>query len=70
MEKIKDIPVWAFHGAEDEAVPLVIGQSIVDALREAGGEVEFTVYPGVGHDPWSQTYENPELYQWMLRQKK
>ena len=70
IDKLKDIPVWAFHGSEDEAVPLPVGQSIVDAFREAGGDIEFTVYPGVGHDSWTQTYENPELYEWMLRQSK
>jgi predicted peptidase len=64
---LKDIPVWAFHGAEDDVVKLEVGQRIVDALRACGGNVRFTVYPGVGHDSWTQTYDNPELYQWFLQ---
>lgn len=67
---IKDVPVWAFHGAEDPAVRLQAGQRMVDALQAVGGHVRFTVYPGVGHDSWTQTYENPELYEWFLQHKR
>jgi len=67
---LKDVPVWAFHGAEDEIVKLEAGQRMVDALRACGGNVRFTVYPGVGHDSWTQTYGNPELYQWFLQHRR
>ena len=67
ISELKDVPVWAFHGAEDDAVKLEAGQRMVDALRACGGNVRFTVYPGVGHDSWTQTYDNPELYQWFLQ---
>ena len=68
--ELKDVPVWAFHGAEDPAVDLQNGQEMVDALRACGGDVRFTVYPGVGHDSWTQTYDNPELYQWFLQHSR
>lgn len=64
---LKDVPVWAFHGADDAAVPLERSQRMVDALRACGGNVRFTVYPGVGHDSWTQTYDDPELYAWFLQ---
>ena len=64
---LKDVPVWAFHGAEDDVVKLEVGQRMVDALRACGGNVRFTVYPGVGHDSWAQTYDDPELYEWFLQ---
>ena len=67
---LKDVPVWAFHGAEDEIVKLEAGQRMVDALRSCGGNVRFTVYPGVGHDSWTQTYDNPELYEWFLQHRR
>jgi predicted peptidase len=60
------VPVWAFHGADDLTVPLELGQRMVSALRATGGDVKFTVYKGVGHDSWTQTYDNPELYKWFL----
>jgi predicted peptidase len=67
---LKKIPVWAFHGADDPTVPVEESQRMVDALRTVGGEVSFTVYPGVGHDSWSETYDNPKLYEWFLRQRR
>lgn len=28
-----------------------------------------TIYPGVGHDSWTQTYANPEFWEWLFAQK-
>ena len=67
---LKSVPVWAFHGAEDKTVKLEASQRMVDALRACGGDVRFTVYPGVGHDSWTRTYDNPELYQWFLQHRR
>jgi predicted peptidase len=67
VSQLKDVPVWAFHGAEDDVVKLEAGQRMVDALRACGGNVRFTVYPGVRHDSWTRTYDNPELYEWFLQ---
>ena len=39
---------------------------MVEALKAAGGDVQFTVYPEAGHDSWTETYNNPELYAWFL----
>lgn len=70
VENIKDMPVWAFHGEDDKAVPLRDDQEMVDELKKAGGNVKFTVYPKLGHNIWKQTYENEELYKWFLEHKK
>jgi predicted peptidase len=67
VRELKDVPVWAFHGAEDKVVALKESQRMVDALRACGGNVRFTIYPGVGHDAWTQTYDNPDLYEWFLQ---
>lgn len=63
---IKDMPVWTFHGAKDDIVPLESTEVMVDALQHCGGKVLFTVYPNAGHDSWTQTYNNPQLYDWFL----
>jgi len=60
------MPIWVFHGARDEVVPLEASQSAVEALKAAGGQVRFTIYPEAGHDSWTETYSNPELYAWFL----
>jgi predicted peptidase len=67
---IKHLPVWAFHGALDDVVPLRRSEEIVDALRACGGDVQFTVYHDLEHDSWTPTYANPELYNWLLAQAR
>lgn len=67
---LKDTPVWAFHGALDDVVPLAESEKMVNALVACGGEVRFTVYPHAPHDSWTETYDNAELYAWMLRQRR
>lgn len=67
---MKDLPVWAFHGAKDDVIPLHASQEMVDALKECDGNVKFTVYPEADHDAWTETYNNPELYKWFLDHKK
>ncbi len=68
-KKLK-MPIWAFHGAKDDTVPLQRSQEMVDAVKKAGGDVKFTVYPELGHDCWTVTYDNKELYEWFLSHKK
>ncbi|MBC8393321.1 MAG: prolyl oligopeptidase family serine peptidase [Deltaproteobacteria bacterium] len=63
---LKNLPVWAFHGAKDPVVPVQRSQEMVDAVKANGDSAKLTVYPGVGHDSWTQTYNNDELYEWLL----
>ena len=39
---------------------------MVDALSELDADVRFTIYPEAGHDSWTESYDNPELYEWFL----
>ncbi|MGE5608986.1 MAG: prolyl oligopeptidase family serine peptidase [Bacillota bacterium] len=68
--RIKDIPAWVFHGEADPVVPLQRSVEMVEALKKVKADVKFTTYPGVGHDSWTQTYENPELYTWFLSHRR
>lgn len=70
VESLKDLPIWAFHGSADDVVPVQETRTLVDALRECGGNIRYTEYPGVGHDSWTVTYENPEVIRWLLNQKR
>ncbi|MEO8612782.1 MAG: prolyl oligopeptidase family serine peptidase, partial [Chloroflexota bacterium] len=67
---LKNVPVWAFHGDADPVVELSESVKMVEALQACGGDVKLTVYPGVEHDSWTQTYANPELYEWFLSHKR
>jgi predicted esterase len=67
---MREVPAWAFHCNLDPLVPLHKAQFIVSVLQNCGCNIKFTVYNGVYHDSWSQTYENPEVYEWLLRHSK
>lgn len=64
------LPVWAFHGGKDQGVPLERSQMMINALKKAGGDPKLTIYPEAGHDSWTETYNNPKLYEWLLQQKR
>jgi len=68
---LNTLGVWAFHGAKDPVVPLGESQRMVDLLKKQGvREVKFTIYPDAEHDSWTETYNNPELYEWFLRHER
>lgn len=67
MSRLKNIPVWAFHGANDPVVPLAEAQQTVDALKQAGVEVRFTILPDNDHDAWSEAYLSQAFYDWLLQ---
>ena len=67
---IKDIPVWAFHGEKDPAVPVSGSREMVEAIKKAGGSPRYTEYPGVGHNSWSPAFEEKEFWTWLFAQKR
>lgn len=68
--RLRGVPVWVFHGAKDGVVPVRESEVMVTALERAGGTPKLTVYPDAQHDSWTATYENPELYEWLLRHRR
>ena len=43
---------------------------LVNALQACGGTVRYTLYPDVDHDAWTETYNDPALYDWLLEQPR
>jgi predicted peptidase len=68
--KLKDLPIWVFHGAKDFVVRLDSSERMVKAIEALGAKVKFTVYSDAGHDSWTTAYEDPELYRWLFDQKR
>ncbi|HEV2948475.1 MAG TPA: PHB depolymerase family esterase [Gemmataceae bacterium] len=70
-KKLVHIPIWVFHGAKDNVVPPSRSESMVKALKEAGAKnLKYTLYPDANHDSWTETYNNPEMWDWLLQQKR
>lgn len=68
---LKKLGVWAFHGAHDPFVPVEESERMVEALRRVGcKDVHLTIYPDAAHDSWTETYDNPKLYDWFLAHRR
>ena len=68
--RVKNIPAWLFHGAEDPTVPVTESRQIVAALRLVGASPRYTEYAGVGHNSWDRAFADPELPTWLLAQRR
>lgn len=68
--KFKDVPIHAIHGEADPVVPVRTTREMISALEKAGGKPLATYYPGVGHDSWTQAYNDPALIRWLFDQRQ
>ncbi|MEX2044855.1 MAG: prolyl oligopeptidase family serine peptidase [Opitutus sp.] len=66
-EALRSLGIWAFHGAKDETVPLEESERMVAVMKRFEvADVRLTIHPEAKHDSWTETYANPDLYDWML----
>ncbi len=68
--RLKNIPIWAFHGALDKTVSPDESRRMVDAVNKRGGSAKLTFYPERDHNAWNDTYRNPEVFAWLLSHSK
>jgi len=69
--KLKDLPIWVWHGTEDRPVPFQRSVEMVEAIKAAGGtNIRFTALEHIGHNSWEAAYCTPELYEWFAKQKR
>ena len=66
----KELPIWVFHGDQDQSRPISESVNMVDKLKAMGYNVKFTIYEGVGHNSWENAYTNEALYSWFVKQRK
>jgi predicted peptidase len=64
------VPVWVFHGDADTVVPISLSMNMVDAIRKAGANPQFTIYQGVGHNAWDYAFKEPTLIPWLFNHSK
>ncbi|MCA9076017.1 MAG: dienelactone hydrolase family protein [Planctomycetaceae bacterium] len=70
MKHITHVPTWIIHGGEDSGVLPERSQELYEELIEKGGNVRLTIAPHTGHLVWTSFYNNPELYGWLLQQRR
>jgi predicted esterase len=67
---MRHLPVWVFHGAKDQVVTIGLSEIMVKSLKKYNNKVKYTIYPDADHDSWTETYNNPELYEWFLQNRR
>jgi len=70
VSNAKRLPIWAFHGAKDKAVPVAGSRKPVEALRLLGAEPIYTEYANDEHFIWDKVYRTERLYSWLLMHKR
>ena len=68
--QIVDVAVWAFHGEKDKNVPVSGSREMIEGIKKAGGDPQYTEYQGQGHNIWYQVSTTPGLLEWLFNQKR
>lgn len=69
-QRLHRLPTWIFHGDRDESVPVEESRRMAEALKQAGGDVQYTEFAGTGHNAWDPAYASDALWQWVWRQRR
>jgi len=70
VSRLVKTPIWAFHGAKDEAVPVERSRSITTAINKAGGRAKYTEYPDTDHLIWPKVVKETDLLPWLFAQRR
>lgn len=62
--------VWAFHGAKDDTIPPDYSRTMINAMKQAGGQPRYTEYKDLGHEIWERVFQEPGLEDWLFAQHK
>ena len=68
--KIRDVPIWAWHGDRDTVVPFSRSRDMVAALWAVDGRIRYTEVPDCGHDVWKPAYASEDALKWLFDQHK
>lgn len=70
LRALATVPIWAFHGADDTVVPPDRSRFMVEEIKKRGGTIKYTEYEGVGHNSWDKAYQESDVIEWLLQQRK
>lgn len=69
--RLRNTPIWIFHGAKDDLVLPEQSRRMAAALKSAGAaDARYTEFPNANHNSWDPAYATPELWAWMFAQKR
>ena len=68
--RLSRVPIWIFHGEEDNAVPVSQSRQAAAALSSVGAAVQFTELQGIGHNAWDAAYGSTKFSTWLFQQRR
>jgi len=68
--RLKNVPVWVFHGDQDTVVMPERSRDMIQAIRHQRGRPIYTEYPGVTHNSWEVTARNRLVWDWLFSQQR
>jgi pimeloyl-ACP methyl ester carboxylesterase len=67
VNRLIDMPIWAFHGMTDDVVPFEETERMIKKLQGKNMNLRFSAEPEVGHWINWLVYPNQELFDWFLK---
>jgi predicted peptidase len=64
------IPVWIFHGSNDNVVSPKHSFNMAKAIIASGGSPKMTLYENVEHDSWNNAFEEKDFLKWIHSNSK
>ena len=68
-QRLKNLPVWITHGADDTQLPPISAERLGQALQQVNGNLHFNLLQGQKHEAWRMAY-GPPLLTWLFSQKR
>jgi predicted peptidase len=70
IAKVRHVPIWIFHGAEDNITPVERARKLAEKLKQAKADLKYTEIPNKAHVIWRDVYGGKELYEWFASKKR
>ena len=61
----KKVPLWLFHAADDNNVPVKYSRDLAEGLKREP-DCKFTEYPDGGHGIVGKVFEEEEMHTWLF----
>ncbi len=68
-ERVKETPFWIYHSKDDNVISVEESRRMYEALKALGSKARYTEYEDQGHSAWDKAYSEPELVEWLLKQR-
>ena len=70
VKRLAKLPIFAFHGADDQVVLPERTREMVEKVNAAGGSVRYQEFENTAHNSWDQAYGSEEAIAWLFAQQR